>query len=136
MAKDSKKRGPQSTSVSTRKIMTALLILAAFGVVVYLELRKRGTRLDGFAQCVAAKQAKMYGAYWCPHCAEQKEMFESSFKYVPYVECGVPGSRDEAQVCKDAGIKHFPTWEFAGGERQEGTEPLSLLATKTGCSLP
>ena len=93
-------------------------------------------RLDAFAKCLAAKPAKMYGAYWCPHCADQKEMFESSFQYVPYVECGVPGSRDEAQACKDAGIKHFPTWEFAGGERQEGTLPLQMLGTKTGCSLP
>ena len=75
----------------------------------------------------------MYGAYWCPHCADQKAMFEASFKYVPYVECGVPGSRDEAQVCKDAGIKHFPTWEFADGERREGTLTLQSLGTKTGC---
>jgi glutaredoxin len=104
--------------------------------VVFVGLRKRGSRLDAFAKCLAAKQTKMYGAYWCPHCVEQKEMFESSFKYVPYVECGVPGSRDEAQVCKDAGIKHFPTWQFAGGERQEGTKSLAELSTKTGCSLP
>ena len=68
----------------------------------------------------------MYGAYWCPHCADQKEMFESSFQYIPYVECGMPGSRDEAQVCIDAGIKHFPTWEFADGERREGAQSLAV----------
>ncbi|HLO07556.1 MAG TPA: hypothetical protein VK198_13000, partial [Terriglobales bacterium] len=68
--------------------------------------------------------------------ADQKAMFESSFQYVPYVECGVPGSREEAPLCKDAGIKHFPTWQFADGERLEGTLPLQTLATKTGCSLP
>jgi hypothetical protein len=123
-------------SSSARKIVTALLIVAAFVVVIYLGLRKRGSRLDAFAKCLASKPTKMYGAYWCPHCADQKELFESSFRYVPYVECGVPGSRDEAQVCKDAGIKHFPTWEFAGGERQEGTMALQALAAKTGCSLP
>ena len=78
----------------------------------------------------------MYGAYWCPHCAEQKEMFEASFQFVPYVECGVPGSREEAASCKDAGIKHFPTWQFADGERREGTLPLAELGTRTGCSLP
>jgi hypothetical protein len=120
----------------TRKTITALLIIAAFGAVIYLGLRQRGHRLDAFAKCVAAKPAKMYGAYWCPHCADQKAMFESSFKYVPYVECGVPGSHDEAQACKDAGIKHFPTWEFADGERQEGTQELQALSTRTGCSLP
>jgi hypothetical protein len=125
-----------SQSSSASKIITAVLIVAAFAAVIYLALRKRGTRLDAFAKCIASKQAKMYGAYWCPHCADQKEMFGSSFQYVPYVECGVPGSRDEGPVCKDAGIKHFPTWQFADGERQEGTLPLQSLGTKTGCGLP
>ena len=138
MSKVSEKREKQARAKSSlaRKLVTAALIVAAFAAVAYLGLRKRGHRLDAFAQCLAAKQVKMYGAYWCPHCADQKEMFESSFQYVPYVECGVPGSRDEAQVCKDAGIKHFPTWEFVGGERQEGTLALQALGTKTGCSLP
>ena len=129
-------REAQATSFPTRKIVTGLLIVAAFAAVIYLGLRKRRNRLDGFAKCLAAKQVKMYGAYWCPHCAEQKEMFEASFQFVPYVECGVPGSREEAASCKDAGIKHFPTWQFADGERREGTQPLAALGTKTGCSLP
>jgi len=138
MSKEREKREAlaQTRSSAGRKIVTAVLIVAAFAVVIYLGLRKRGSRLDSFAKCVASKQAKMYGAYWCPHCADQKEMFESSFQYVPYVECGVQGSRDEAQVCKDAGIKHFPTWQFADGELREGTQPLPALGSKTGCSLP
>jgi glutaredoxin len=138
MSKDSKNRGKKSQPGSSLvlKILTVLLIVAASAAVIYLGLRKRGNRLDGFAKCLATKQTTMYGAYWCPHCADQKQMFESSFQYVPYVECGVPGSRDEAPVCKDAGIKHFPTWQFADGERQEGTLALQTLGAKTGCSLP
>lgn len=138
MSKEREKREEEAKAKSSpaRKAVIAVLILAAFAAVIYLGLRKRGSRFDSFAKCVAAKQAKMYGAYWCPHCAEQKEMFESSFQYVPYVECGVPGSRDEAPACKEAGIKHFPTWQFADGERREGTQPLQALGTKTGCDLP
>lgn len=137
MSKASRQPKQQAKAKSpVRKIVTVVLIVAAFAAVVYLGLRKRGNRLDGFAKCLAAKQVKMYGAYWCPHCAEQKEMFASSFPYVPYVECGVPGSRDEALVCKDAGIKHFPTWQFGDGERREGTQPLQGLGAKTGCILP
>jgi hypothetical protein len=136
MSKLSKQREAQAESSSPRKIVIGLLIVAAFAAVIYLGLRKRGNRLDAFAKCLAVKQVKMYGAYWCPHCAEQKEMFESSFQFVPYVECGVQGSRDEAPVCKDAGVKHFPTWQFADGERREGTLPLPALSTKTGCDLP
>jgi hypothetical protein len=138
MSKDGKtsEGKSQPKSSSTRKIVAALVIVAAFAAVIYMGLRKRGSRLDAFAKCLAARPVKMYGAYWCPHCADQKEMFGSSFQYVPYVECGMPGSHDEAPVCKDAGIKHFPTWQFADGERQEGTLTLQSLATRTGCSLP
>ena len=107
--------------------MIAVLIVAAFAAGDLSGTAQARQRLDAFAKCLAAKPAKMYGAYWCPHCADQKAMFESSFQYVPYVECGVPGSRDEAPFCKDAGIKHFPTWQFADGERQEGTLPLQTL---------
>ena len=138
MSEDRNNRGKktQPKSSSARRIVTTLLIVAAFAAVIYLGMRKRGSRLDAFAKCLTAKQAKMYGAYWCPHCVDQKEVFESSFQYVSYVECGVPGSHDEAPVCKDAGIKHFPTWQFADGERQEGTLALQSLGAKTGCRLP
>jgi hypothetical protein len=136
MSKEREKREAQAKRPLRRRIVTAVLVVAAFAAVIYLGLRRRSSRFDSFAQCMAAKQAKMYGAYWCPHCADQKEMFESSFKYVPYVECGVPGSRDEAPACQEAGIKHFPTWQFADGERREGALPLQVLSAKTGCTLP
>jgi hypothetical protein len=55
-------REAQATSSPTRKIVTGVLIVAAFAAVIYLGLRKRGNRLDGFAKCLAAKQVKMYGA--------------------------------------------------------------------------
>ena len=119
-----------------RKILTVMLIVAAFAAAYYLGRRKRTQRLDTFAQCLTAKQAKMYGLSWCPHCAEQKEMFGSSFQYISYVECGTKGSHDEEASCVQEGIKHFPTWQFASGWRQEGTLSLQLLSEKTECSLP
>jgi len=118
------------------KFAVALLV-AAVGVGAYfLATRKRPGPLDAFAQCLTAKQVKMYGAFWCPHCAEQKEMFGSSFEFAPYVECGIKGSHVEQPVCKQAGVKNYPTWVFADGTRIEGTLPLYALAQKTGCSLP
>jgi hypothetical protein len=119
-----------------RKLLYALLIVAAFAAAYYLGLRRRTSRLDAFAQCLTIKQLKMYGADWCPHCAEQKEMFGNSFQYVPYIECGVRGSREPAPVCAQAGIKHFPTWQFPDGERREGALALQTLSQKSGCSLP
>jgi len=90
-----------------------------------------------FARCLTEKGVKMYGAYWCPHCAEQKQLFDASFEYAPYIECGVQGNTAKLQqVCIDAGIKHFPTWQFPPvGERVEGTMPLADLSFRTGCPL-
>ncbi|HWY04744.1 MAG TPA: hypothetical protein VNX60_13805 [Candidatus Acidoferrum sp.] len=96
----------------------------------------RDHKYDSFAQCLASKQAKMYGLYWCPHCIEQKEMFAQSFHYVPYVECAIKGSKEEAPECKVAGVKLFPSWQFGGEPPREGVLSLEALSDKTGCSLP
>jgi hypothetical protein len=126
----------KTTSEAFRNLGILLLIVAAFAGTYALGRRRRGTRLNGFAQCLAAKQTKMYGAFWCPHCADQKALFASSFQFVPYVECGIPGSRKENETCLEAGIKRFPTWEFSGGERREEVMGLEALSEKTGCGLP
>jgi hypothetical protein len=96
----------------------------------------RNHRYDGFAKCLATKQAKMYGLYWCPHCAEQKEMFGKAFQYVPYVECAIKGSRELAPACKAANVKLFPSWQFGANPPKEGVFPMEELADKTGCALP
>jgi hypothetical protein len=81
----------------------------------------------------------MYGAWWCPHCQEQKEKFgETSFKLAPYTECGVPGDiKGQNPVCREQGITHFPTWQFPPtGERVERVFTLQELSDRTGCPLP
>jgi hypothetical protein len=93
-------------------------------------------RYDGFAKCLATKQAKMYGLYWCPHCAEQKAMFGKAFQYVPYVECAVKDSHELAPACSAAGVKLFPSWQFGSNKPIEGVFPMQELSDKTGCSLP
>jgi hypothetical protein len=118
-----------------RTILIAVLIVAALGLAIYLWKRPRVSRLDAFAKCLAARQVKMYGLYWCTHCEEQKEMFGSAFQYVPYIECGTKGSRAELPACKEAGVKNFPTWQFAT-DRHEGVLRLESLSEKSGCSLP
>jgi hypothetical protein len=96
----------------------------------------RNHKYNSFAKCLATKQAKMYGLYWCPHCLEQKEMFGDAFHYVPYVECAIKGSSEEAAVCKIAGVKLFPSWQFGAEPPKEGVLSLEALSDKTGCSLP
>jgi hypothetical protein len=132
--KETSKEEPQTETRTT--IAIAAVIVIAFACVYYFARVRGTTRYDAFASCLTAKQVKMYGLYWCTHCAEQKEMFGASFKRVTYIECGIKGSKDEEQVCKEAGVKNFPTWQFPDGSRKEGTQPLQLLSERTGCSLP
>ena len=60
---------------------------------------------DSFAKCLTEKGAVMYGAKWCAHCIEQKDVFGDSFKYINYVECP-----DNINICLAAGINGYPTW--------------------------
>ena len=86
--------------------------------------------LDKFATCLTAKEVTMYGAYWCPHCADQKELFGSAFKNVNYVEC-----TEEIKTCLEKKVDGYPTWIFKNGERLVGKYPLETLAEKSGCDI-
>lgn len=90
---------------------------------------------DGFAQCLADKGALFYGAFWCPHCREQKELFKNT-KKLPYVECSTPDQKDQVQICKDEHIQSYPTWKFEDGTVVEGGMSLEALSEKTNCELP
>jgi len=85
---------------------------------------------DKFATCLTEKEVTMYGAYWCPHCADQKELFGSAFKNVNYVEC-----TEEIKTCLEKKVDGYPTWIFKNGERLVGKYPLETLAEKSGCDI-
>ncbi|HEX9664583.1 MAG TPA: hypothetical protein VGA49_02045 [Patescibacteria group bacterium] len=92
--------------------------------------------LDAFAKCLKDKGATYYGAFWCPNCQRQNDLFGKSKKHTPYVECSTPDGQGQKQVCQQAEITNYPTWEFADGSRDIGVQPLEDLAEKTGCELP
>lgn len=126
---------------SQKTLLTIVLpiIFVVGGLVVLSKTNQPGgDEYVGFAQCLTERGATFYGAYWCPHCQAQKKLFGSAADELNYVECALPGgnSAGQTQVCKDANIQSYPTWEFADGERQTGEMSLSQLATKTGCELP
>jgi hypothetical protein len=129
---------PKRDPAFLRKVIIGLVIVLAVVGVYYIAYHQRAHKYDAFARCLSQKGIKMYGAYWCPHCSEQKELFGESFRYAPYVECGVPGNTSKlTPACADAAIKHFPTWQFPPvGERLEGVVPLQDLSFRTGCPLP
>lgn len=88
---------------------------------------------DALASCIAESGAKFYGAFWCPHCNNQKKMFGDSQKLLPYIECSTPDGKGQTQVCIDQGIQSYPTWIFADGSKLTGEIDLSTLAQKTSC---
>lgn len=80
---------------------------------------------------LTAQGATMYGAYWCPHCADQKELFGEAVKDIQYVECAADGENAQPELCREKNIQGYPTWEI-GGEFYPGTQPLAELARLSG----
>ena len=134
--KQQERVGDSPSSAMTKKSLIWGGIVVLFAAVYLGGWYYKNHKYDKFARCLATKQAKMYGLYWCPHCIEQKEMFGESFHYVNYVECAVKGSTEMAPQCKIAGVKLFPSWQFADEPPKEGVLSLEALSDKTGCSLP
>jgi len=131
-------RDPSASSQGKKQtlIYGAIVILLAGSFLAGRYYKNH--KYDSFAKCLASKQAKMYGLYWCPHCADQKRMFGDAFRNVPYIECavGAPGKGGLAPVCQAAGIKLFPSWQFGTEQPKEGVLSLEELSAKTGCRLP
>ncbi|KAJ0967915.1 hypothetical protein J5N97_024832 [Dioscorea zingiberensis] len=79
--------------------------------------------------------AKMYGAFWCSHCQEQKQMFgREAAKILDYIECfpdGVGKGRKMAMECTVAGIEGFPTW-IINDKHLDGEQELVDLAQASG----
>ncbi|RDX71409.1 Thiol-disulfide oxidoreductase LTO1, partial [Mucuna pruriens] len=79
--------------------------------------------------------AKMYGAFWCSHCQEQKQMFgREAVKELDYVECFPEGFRAGTKMikaCLDAKLEGFPTW-IINDQVLSGELQLSELARVSG----
>ena len=130
------RQGNGSSDEKKRKFLISGGVLILLAGAYYAGWHYKNHKYDAFAKCLATKQAKMYGLYWCPHCIEQKEDFGEAFHYVPYVECAIKGSSEVAPECKVAGVKLFPSWQFGMDPPKEGVLSLEALSDKTGCSLP
>ena len=77
-----------------------------------------------------------YGAFWCPHCYEQKQLFgKTAFDKIKYIECDPRGVDPQPQACQEAGIRSYPSWEI-NGEIYRGTQPLERLAEISNYSGP
>ncbi|MFM2432979.1 MAG: hypothetical protein RLZZ511_4193 [Cyanobacteriota bacterium] len=97
------------------------------------------------AQHLKATGATMYGAYWCPHCCEQKQLFgQTAMKELNYVECAADGPNGQMETCKAivpeveklTGEKFgFPTWKI-NGQYYSGRKSLTELSQLSGYKGP
>lgn len=122
----------------------AIVFGLAVGTLIVMLPALTGTNSDdggrsteekvALAQCLTENGTVFYGAFWCPHCANQKAAFGTeAMEEIDYVECSNP-DRSMTAACQSAGIQSYPTWEFADGSRQTGEVPLIELAQAAGCA--
>jgi len=67
------------------------------------------------SQNLKSLDAKMFGAFWCSHCYDQKQTlgFEA-MQNIPYVECSNDGLNSQTPLCKSKDVPGYPTWEIGG----------------------
>ncbi|MDP3729457.1 MAG: hypothetical protein Q8R26_01725 [bacterium] len=116
-------------------ILILVVAIAGIGWAGYSYKTTPGP-LDTFAQCLSEKGVMFYGAFWCPHCQEQKRLFGKSQKLLPYTECSTPDGKGQLQVCVTGNITSYPTWEFSDKTRELRVMTPVELSEKTGCVLP
>lgn len=90
---------------------------------------------DALATCLAEKDVKFYGAFWCKNCQDQKQKFAKSFKKINYIECSTPDGKKQLPLCIEAKIEGYPTWVFADETRLVGVQELEKLAEVASCPI-
>ena len=110
--------------------LSLVTLLLVGGVALIARQPKSNPAMDSFVKCLAEKKLVMYGAYWCPHCINQKKLFGESVQYLSYVEC-----TQQTKLCLEQKIEGYPTWIDASGNRFSGEQSLQKLSEITQCKL-
>ena len=88
------------------------------------------------AEPLTASGARLYTAYWCPHCHEQKELFgREATEKLTVIECAPDGKGSQRELCEAQKIEGYPTWEI-NGQLDSGVKPLAKLAQMSGYKGP
>ncbi|OGZ09470.1 MAG: hypothetical protein A3D65_02410 [Candidatus Lloydbacteria bacterium RIFCSPHIGHO2_02_FULL_50_13] len=129
-------------------IVSVAVLLLAVGVVLYaisggspvtkstVTVAPDSSPVAVFAQCLKDRGVIFYGAFWCPHCVNQKKLFGDAVALLPYVECSTPDGNGQLEICKTKKVDGYPTWEFADGSRLSGERTFAELGEKSGCPVP
>lgn len=88
------------------------------------------------AEHLTASGAKLYTAYWCPHCHDQKELFgRQATEKLTVIECAPDGRNSQRELCEAKKIEGYPSWEI-NGQLDSGVKPLAKLAEASGYQGP
>ncbi len=88
------------------------------------------------AEHLTASGSKIYTAYWCPHCHDQKELFgRQATEKLTVIECAPDGRNSQRELCEAKKIEGYPTWEI-NGQLDSGVKPLAKLAEASGYQGP
>lgn len=89
---------------------------------------KSSPRALALAEKLEKAGAKMYGAYWCSHCYNQKQEFgrEAFYQHIQYLECDKEGDDSKYPMCRARKVPGYPTWEI-NGELYPGEKTLTEL---------
>jgi uncharacterized membrane protein len=116
--------------------LVAAIVVAGFMHALALDIFRSEDRMDPelrqLALHLTARGMKFYGASWCPHCQQQKELFGAAGRLLPYVECSPNGSQaPRATECNTRDIHHYPTW-ILDERRIERVLPIDVLKSISG----
>jgi glutaredoxin len=80
------------------------------------------------AEHLSRTGARVFTAYWCPHCHDQKEAFgEEAAAKLQVIECAEDGAKSQTALCKQQGVQGYPSWQIKG-VLDSGVKPLNTLA--------
>lgn len=126
---------PRLSSLWLGGVALGAVLLVGCGPQPTSTVESAGSYEAQLAEHLTATGGAMYGAYWCPHCADQKAMFKEAAKLLPYVECAADGEDAQPELCQQKGIQGYPTWEIEG-QLYPGVKSLADLAELSGFSAP
>jgi len=132
------RRPPRPRAATWAWMSAGLAVAVAFLAIGYAASAPQVAETGyaaGLARHLAESGVKFYGAYWCPHCADQKAMFGRAAGLLPYIECDPRSPVGQPQICAAANIRAFPTWDIHG-QRYEGVLSLDDLARLTNYPPP
>ena len=109
-----------------KTITIILLILIVITITACNTKTSNEEDTEAIMACIASSST-LYVKTGCPHCDDQKELFNEHLDKFTIVNCA-----DEQQKCIDDGIFVVPTW-IINNEHYEGVHEINELRALTNC---